>query len=201
MLATIKKKLGKWDYEIQRESPMVTCHSSVPLVTSRRQSHWQRSTEKTSKGSTLPSPGMQHKGLLHTASCVATTRKTLNMTVLQFHSALGCSPLLKRKLTPTASSQTHPFSSCKTLKSNSESHMEANTCTSNTFQELSRCQAIILWLVLKGAQGASRGAENRDATAQKTQRKGLHCSAVNWTKTFVSDAGTSAGLETTSLPY
>lgn len=75
---------------------MVTCHSSVPLVTSRLQSHRLGSTEKTSKGSALPSPGMQHKGLLHTASCVATTRKPLNMTILQFHSALGCSPLLEK---------------------------------------------------------------------------------------------------------
>lgn len=127
------KKIIKRDYEVQRESPMVTCHSSVPLLTSRLLSHWQGSTEKTRKGSALPSPGMQHKGLLHTARCVATTRKTLNMTVLQFHSALGCSPLLERKLTPIASSQTYPFSSCKPLKSNPESHMEANTCTSNTF--------------------------------------------------------------------
>lgn len=103
---------------------MVTCHSSVPLVTSRLHSHWQSSTEKTSKGWTLPSSGMQHKGLLHTASCVATTRKTLNMTVLQFHSALGCSPLLEIKLTLTASAQTYPSSSCKPLKSNWECHME-----------------------------------------------------------------------------
>lgn len=112
---------------------MVTCHSSVPLVTSRLQSHCQSSTEKTSKGSTSPSPGLQHKGLFHTSSCVATTRKTLNMTVLQFYPALGCSPLLKRKLTPIASSQTYPLPSCKPLKSSSESHMEANTCTSKTF--------------------------------------------------------------------
>lgn len=80
----------------------------------------------------MPNPGLQHKGLLHTASCVATTRKTLNMTALQFHPALGCSPLLERKLTPIASSQTYPLSSCKPLKSNSDSRMEANTCTFNT---------------------------------------------------------------------
>lgn len=127
------KNKFKRDYEIHRELPMVTCHSSVPLVTSRLQSHCQSSTEKKSKGSTSPSPGLQHKGLFHTSSCVATTRETLNMTVLQFYPALGYSPLLKRKLTPIASSQTYPLPSCKPPKSNSESHMEANTCTSKTF--------------------------------------------------------------------
>lgn len=179
----------------------------IPLVTSRLHSHWQGSAEKTSKGSTLPSSGMQHKG---STSSVA-TRKTLNMTVLQFHSALGCSPLLERKLTLIASSQTYPFSSCKPPKSNSECHMETNTCTSNTFLRtkhywckwqicVSRCQATTLWFVFSGAQGASRRAQNRDAEilkhwnrdeqryrdAQKMQRNGLHCSAANWTKTYLS---------------
>lgn len=84
----------------------------------------------------MPSPGLQHKGLLHTVSYTA-IRKTLNMTVLWFHPAL-CVVLCCNESSPLFEVLKHiqlqpPLQLQTSFKSSSESHAEANTCTSNAF--------------------------------------------------------------------
>lgn len=189
----------------------------ITIITCRLWSHWQGSTDKTSKSWTLPRPGLQHKGLFHTASNAVVMRKTLNATALQLHPALGVA-LCCSKSWPLLEVLKHiqrqlPLQLQPSFKSGSKCQAEVNACTSNAFarsnlgltdlsvgfassgikqQYFGLSSTVPRWHQEKHVMKIKLIKGYRETVCTTEQQNGLHCIGQRcWTST---------GAETTSLP-